>query len=332
MSNLYSRYLNLLFNIRKNNFLTFIDKHDKLYQEATRSKDYTEAANHYYQTMAEIIEVFYGPSWQFCPPQYHKQPRSEAIKSLHQTIARMIQHAPGKCSLDMGCGLGGALQEISTYSGGKTVGVSLSEEECKEANLLIKQKDLEKLCNVVQGNSLQLPFSESSFDSTYSIYSFKYLPSHQLKQGFSEAFRVLKPGGSFLLYDAILTKQYNPDNAEHSSLAKKLTYLTAMPPLHNLEELLENANQAGFQLVTQLNLSQERKWFHYFVEDKLLMWSVSSKIVPNLMKILEKTKALSEGFTKFYRDFLADTVNTIVELGKKDLVTFSQILVFKKNN
>lgn len=330
MESLLPRYFKLLLQIRNNNYVQFCQNHENLFQEAKKTGDYTGAIKHYYSMMAPIIEAGYGASWQFIPKQHAKQSRSEAIRHLHHLIAKKIALAPGKHGLDIGCGVGGVLQEIAAYSGGRMTGVALSQEECHQANTGIKKKNLEKLCQVVQGNNLQLPFQENTFDSAYAIYSFKYLTSELLQKGFSEAYRVLKPGSSFLIYDAVLSKGYVPHHPDHARVTEQFVYSTAMPPLHTLDEILDSARRSGLQVISQTDFPEGIKWHYCLKDSRLFSWILSSKAIDQCIHLLERTHFFSEGFLQFYKTFIAGSVKHLIEFGEKDIASFSQLVVFKK--
>lgn len=64
-----------------------------------------------------------------------------------------------------------------------------------------RKKIVGKPITLVQGSATQLPFPDSHFDSIVSSLAFHHLTTLQKEQAFAEAFRVLKPGGKFHLFD-----------------------------------------------------------------------------------------------------------------------------------
>lgn len=63
---------------------------------------------------------------------------------------------------------------------------------------------VEQRATIQPGDMRQMPFEPASFDAVVSTYAIDHLRSDGTRQALGEAFRVLKPGGQFLL--AVLTK------------------------------------------------------------------------------------------------------------------------------
>ena len=55
--------------------------------------------------------------------------------------------------------------------------------------------------SVRKADAAQMPFEEGSVDVCFSTLSFHHMPTEVKKQAFKEVFRILKPGGTFLLTD-----------------------------------------------------------------------------------------------------------------------------------
>jgi len=92
--------------------------------------------------------------------------------------------------LDIGCGTGlFARQYIS--SGGSAVGIDLSE------NMIVQARQRCSGCDFSVGTADMLPFRDASFDAVSSILVFTYLSDPEGM--FSEAYRVLRPGGSLAI-------------------------------------------------------------------------------------------------------------------------------------
>ncbi|KAJ6671862.1 hypothetical protein OIU79_026104 [Salix purpurea] len=69
-----------------------------------------------------------------------------------------------------------------------------------------KKAGLDSLCEVVQGNYLEMPFPENSFDGAYSIEATCHAP--KLEEVYAEIFRVLKPGSLYVSYEWVTTDKY----------------------------------------------------------------------------------------------------------------------------
>lgn len=90
--------------------------------------------------------------------------------------------------LDVGCGTGAVLTELEGR--GSAVGVDLSQE----ALAYSKSRGLNHL---VYANAEQLPFLDHTFDAVVSLDTIEHVPGHH--KAVAEVFRVLKPGGVFVM-------------------------------------------------------------------------------------------------------------------------------------
>ena len=108
----------------------------------------------------------------------------------------------GKDILEVGCGRGGGLSYINRYLSPKTVtGLDLNSKAIKFCR---KHYSSEKN-TFLQGNAQQLKFEDNSFDVVINVES-----SHrynQINKFLEEVYRVLRPGGYFLLADFRLQDQ-----------------------------------------------------------------------------------------------------------------------------
>jgi SAM-dependent methyltransferase len=98
---------------------------------------------------------------------------------------------PGRV-LDLGCGLGVELAELANR-GYEAVGVDLSPEAIARA------RDLHPRVSFQVADVLSLPFGPNSFDVLLDRGCFHYLPATDRPRYEAEAWRVLRPGGRFLL-------------------------------------------------------------------------------------------------------------------------------------
>ncbi|MBS1710425.1 MAG: methyltransferase domain-containing protein [Armatimonadetes bacterium] len=90
--------------------------------------------------------------------------------------------------LDVGCGTGAVLTELGRR--GTAVGVDLSHD----ALSFSKSRGLALL---VYANAEQLPFADATFDAVVSLDTIEHVPGHEAAA--AEVFRVLKPGGVFVM-------------------------------------------------------------------------------------------------------------------------------------
>ena len=108
--------------------------------------------------------------------------------------------ASGKI-LDIGCGIGGPARFIAADTGCHVTGIDLTESFVETGNHLSRLVGLEEQVMLNTGNALALPFADSEFDAAYMIHVGMNIADKD--QLISEAARVIKPGGRFVIYDVM---------------------------------------------------------------------------------------------------------------------------------
>lgn len=142
--------------------------------------------------------------------------------------------------LDIGCG-GGAnvkrLLEKSPY--GTVTGIDYSEVSVKKSEKLNRADIDVNRCQILHGNVMELPFADESFDLATAFETVYFWPD--LAQAFQQVFRVLKPGGNFLVCNE-LNGENSGDTVWTTKIAGMKLYTAAQ-----LKALLESAGFSGVQ-------------------------------------------------------------------------------------
>jgi ubiquinone/menaquinone biosynthesis C-methylase UbiE len=120
-------------------------------------------------------------------------------KGLTPFLAELPQHIR---ILDIACGTGRSLKMIrSVFPQASLFGIDLSPAYLRKANqLLVSEGDLPQLA---QAQAENLPYQDQAFHGLTSVFLFHELPGPVRQQVIDEAFRVLKPGGCFVICDSI---------------------------------------------------------------------------------------------------------------------------------
>lgn len=102
----------------------------------------------------------------------------------------------GKDVLEVGCGRGGGASYLARYHNPASyVGLDLSEKGIKFCNEYHTAANL----RFVTGAAESLPFEDEQFDALVNVESSRAY--NDIEGFFAEAYRVLRPGGAFLLTD-----------------------------------------------------------------------------------------------------------------------------------
>ena len=109
-------------------------------------------------------------------------------------IAEQIRDLPYGSLLDVGCGTGFLIDNLTKQKPARYCGVDLSDEMIRVA----REKQIEG-AEFVVGSADKLPYPDETFDIVTCSQSFHHYPYPE--QAMREARRVLKPGGLYILSD-----------------------------------------------------------------------------------------------------------------------------------
>ena len=146
------------------------------------------------------------------------------------------QLAPDARVLDVGCGGGANLKRfLSLCPQGQVDGIDYSEESVAFSRKL--NQGAQGRCQVRQGDAMALPYESGSFDLVSAFETVYFWPD--LCRGFQEVFRVLRPGGRFL----IVCEGSGEESARWEELIAGMT-------VHSPEDLQQALQAAGFLGIT----------------------------------------------------------------------------------
>ena len=100
--------------------------------------------------------------------------------------SKASSHITGTRVLDLGSGTGAAFQQLQNFD---VTAVDPDE----------KMLQLNEFSNKVIGGAENLPFPDNSFDSIYCAFVWRNI--NEPKKSMDEVYRVLRPGGKFILLD-----------------------------------------------------------------------------------------------------------------------------------
>jgi SAM-dependent methyltransferase len=129
--------------------------------------------------------------------------REEAAHHAHALI--LDQLAPDdRRVLDLGCGVGTAALYLARRRPVEVVGVSISPEQVRLAErYAAREGSLRGSVRFVEADFTQLPDELAGFDLAFAIESFVH--ADPTVAFFGEAARALRPGGSLVVIDDVLT-------------------------------------------------------------------------------------------------------------------------------
>ena len=138
--------------------------------------------------------------------------------------------------LDVGCGGGANVARLLEKFPKSTVtGMDVSTLAIEKSSNLNNKPIVDGRCYIIGGNALQIPQAKETYDLVTAFETIYYWSSLEL--GASEAFRVLKPGGTLVIGNEL-------DGLQPSD--RELEKATGIMRVYSIDEIIEDLTEAGF--------------------------------------------------------------------------------------
>ena len=161
--------------------------------------------------------------------------------------------------LDIG---GGGEGIIGQYKGKSVISIDKLKSELEEA----PDGDYLKIMMDAQ----DLKFLDDAFETVTAFYMFMYVPLDLRPKIFEEVFRVLKPGGDFLVWDMIITEKGDNEKELYGAgvevnIGEKVIetgYATWWNKTQDLEQFFRLGEKVGFQIMEK-NVHKEQIFIRF---------------------------------------------------------------------
>lgn len=122
-------------------------------------------------------------------------------RSWRKYAIRRARIASGMKVLDVCCGTAEFTLEIAQKvgSGGHVTGLDFSEQMLAVGEQKVKESDCKPQITLIQGNAMELPFADNSFDAATVGWGLRNVPD--IDQVLQEMRRVVRPGGWIVSLD-----------------------------------------------------------------------------------------------------------------------------------
>lgn len=148
---------------------------------------------------------------------------------------------------DFGCGLGATLRYANNlHPQLKYCGVTLVPWQVQHAKLLNLKEGVAEHINIIEADYSQTPFQDNSVDAILAIESSCYADGASKSNLLKEFYRVLKPGGRFVIADGF-RKHQRPLNRLISSAYQQLCHCWALDELGDIGEVTSSMERIGFK-------------------------------------------------------------------------------------
>lgn len=181
--------------------------------------------------------------------EFHIRGRAASLEILDSLDLSADSHV-----LDLGSGLGGPARTLAELTGCRITGVDLTPEFCEVATALSEWTGLSDRTDFRVGDATATDLPDAAMDAALTVHVAMNIADKPAL--YAEAFRVVRPGGRFVVYDVLQGEggevQYPVPWADNSS-----TSFLATP-----EEMRDLLPAAGFEIVSEVDSSEESLvWF-----------------------------------------------------------------------
>lgn len=157
-----------------------------------------------------------------------------------------IEIAENNICLDIGCGGGANVKKLLEKSlHGKVTGIDYSAISVKKSQKINKVEIANRRCKILQGNVMELPFGNETFDVITAFETIYFWPD--INDAFKQVYRVLKNTGTFMIC--------NESNGENSKEEKWTNIIQGMK-IYSSEQVKKSLESAGF---TDIKIHKNKK-------------------------------------------------------------------------
>jgi ubiquinone/menaquinone biosynthesis C-methylase UbiE len=206
---------------------------------------YMEQVCSYYDTMNPLYLKHVGRTYQAALV-------NDSARATNLYLASQAGIQPGYHVLDAGCGVCGPSIDIAQAIEGVQIdAITLSPVQAQTARELVQQAGLSERIQIHVGDYHHLPFKSDTFETVFFFESSSH--SYNPQRLFSEAYRVLRPGGSLYIKDVFCKEPPLSDQAQQELAELNRVYVLKTP---RMSETIEAISAAGFQTVEGRDLSE----------------------------------------------------------------------------
>jgi ubiquinone/menaquinone biosynthesis C-methylase UbiE len=181
--------------------------------------------------------------------EFHIRGRAATLEIMEALALSADSHV-----LDLGSGLGGPARTLAELAGCTVTGVDLTPEFCQVATALSEWTGMSDRTRFQVGDATATGLPDGAVDAALTMHVAMNIPDKLAL--YSEAFRVLRPGGRFVVYDVLQGEggevRYPVPWANDSSTS----FLATKKDMRGL------LSSAGFDVVSEVDSSDESLvWF-----------------------------------------------------------------------
>ncbi len=290
----------------------------------------------YYQQVKRKLVDYYSVLNHLCAigqvEKMYIPPTMDLSKSIienqsifERKMCKDLNIRKGDKVLDIGCGRGRIANHVASITGANVTGINIDPGQLEYAREFALGNGLSSQCHFQLGDLNDIPYSfaDNSFDAIYQVQVFSL--SKDLEKLFREIYRMLKPGGRLSCLDWVSLDKYDPKNAHHSDLMRRIKPLIGAIGTPSAKQYVDLMKKAGFDIKISENAS---------------IGGLQAPLIDNadkfftrvtrLINLLVTMKILPKHFRALF-DRLTKDGQAFVEADRMGLVTTSYYIVAEKN-
>ncbi len=172
----------------------------------------------------------------------HASKHHDALVNTNRVLADLSGIKASEDILDAGCGWGSSSFWLAKYRSANVVGITPVKDQIDMCKIKVKEIDLAHLTKFVCADFCKTEFEDNSFDVVWAIDSVCH--ANNKRDFYTEAFRLLKPGGRLIVAEYIRNGR-NLRQKDERLIASWLRN-HAIPDIDTKEEHFKNIRETGF--------------------------------------------------------------------------------------
>jgi len=316
-----------------------VTAYDNIFRETDYTKRTMQAQNatdKFYDLFTEFYERGWGQSFHFAPRFDGEDFHASIVRHEHFLASRLAL-SPNDNVLDVGCGVMGPARNIARVSGAKITGLTINHHQIARCKKLNGASSVGSLLDVKQGDFMNIPYPDNSFDKMYAIEALCHAPN--VTDVYKQILKKLKPGGKACFYEWAMTDKYNPADNEHVRIKEMIEYGNSITRLCTVKELDKAISDAGFIREETVDLANTNHYGNDFPWYATLEsgWSLSQirhtkasrTIMRYLLRALETLGLVKKGVVRTQQILLV-AADGLVAGGRLGIFTPMYLVVVRK--
>ncbi len=289
------------------------------------AKANAEISKNYYTVATDFYLQGWGRMFHF-GTRKKGQSLEESLIYNEVYLGEKLQLKEEEQCLDVGCGVAGPMVHLAERFKANFTGINNVSYQINKAKQYVREAGLDQHCTFIECDWMNIPLPSESFDKAYEIEATCHAAERR-PEVFSEINRLLKPGGLFGGYEWVMTDKFDPANAEHLDIKRKIELGDGISNLNMAEDVRRALEISGFEVLEFYDMAKEcdkeTPWYLPFTGfgfRQIVTTPVGRFIVRNMLRFLEFVRLAPKGSTEVQK-MLELGAEGLARGGKKEIFT-----------